>query len=386
MNSANNTPLVSIVIPYYNCAKYILETLDSIKSQTYTNYEIIIVNDGSNPSDTQFIENVLKTESKIKYIYQENQGVSAARNAGGHIAQGEFLLFLDADDVIKPTFLEKTLSAMLQNPNCKLAYTRVEFFEAQTGEWKLPAYTDFKNLLISNKIPATHALHKKVDFDAVGGFDEGLLTHEDWDYWIRLLKNGGDVIRLDEILFKYRKRNDNSSLINQLSANPDKNRRNWQAVCNKHQSLLLENNLGYVDLTTQNSELQNEKENLQQDIVNLNDDIASLKDRIGSLEQNNKNLAYQLSKNKQNQISIPALQSMGGGRDKLSYIYKTPSYKIIRGFRRLNWKLRGRPKKPHFNSLDDQQNFNEAFRILNSFAWNILSPIHILYKLFKRNK
>ncbi len=105
--SQSNLPFISVIIPYFNCEKYIAETLDSVKKQTYANIEIIVVNDGSSIMSTEYIENLLQDKTDIHYLYQSNQGVSSARNAGAKVAQGEFLLFLDADDKIEPSYLKK---------------------------------------------------------------------------------------------------------------------------------------------------------------------------------------------------------------------------------------------------------------------------------------
>lgn len=243
----HQTPLISIIIPYYNCKDYIEETLQSIENQTYSNYEIILVNDGSDEANTTFIEKLLETKPNVKYIYQENKGVSFARNNGGFQAKGEYILFLDADDLLHKTHLQKTVDILQSNPNCKLVYTKAKFFEAQTGEWELPPYQNFQNLLNSNIIYVT-ALHRYSDFITLNGFDENLSTHEDWDYWIRLLKDGGEVICLDEILFSYRKRNNDNSLTNHLINNPLELQKDWQKIYIKHSDVYIEHDLSFFNL------------------------------------------------------------------------------------------------------------------------------------------
>ena len=104
MTISQPNTLVSIVIPFYNCEKYISETLQSIGNQTYANIEIIVVNDGSQSSSTDYLKELLSDKKHIQYIYQENKGLSAARNAGGKVAKGEYLVFLDADDLIHPEY------------------------------------------------------------------------------------------------------------------------------------------------------------------------------------------------------------------------------------------------------------------------------------------
>lgn len=246
-------PLVSIIIPYYNCKEYITETLQSIELQTYLNIETIIINDGSDRQHTAFLEALVQTkkaqQKNIHYVYQTNKGVSSARNTGGRLACGDYILFLDADDKLHPEFIQKTLASFIHTPNCVLAYSKSEYFDAMTGECNLPLLTGLKSLLMGNRIPV-NSLHKMSDFIRLHGFDESLRTHGDWDYWIRLLKDGGAVNQLNEVLFYRRKRPDGSSLTDGLSKNTDANQRSWQAVYDKHKELFLQHNLGYADLVS----------------------------------------------------------------------------------------------------------------------------------------
>lgn len=242
----HSNPLISIIIPYYNCEQYIEETLASIEGQTYKNFEVILVNDGSKEDSTLFLKNLLKHKN-IHYLYQDNKGVSAARNLGATIAKGEFLLFVDADNKLHSHYLEKTHKTLLSNPKCKLVYTKAEFFEAKTGVWDIPTYTQFQDLLFSNKIDSL-ALIKKSDFELLNGFDETFNTHEDWDYWIRLLKDGGEVIFLDEVLYYYRKRLDKTSLTDMLIENPTINKKDWQKIYIKHSDIYIEHNLSFLEL------------------------------------------------------------------------------------------------------------------------------------------
>lgn len=245
--STNTSPLVSVVIPYYNCEKYIKEALTSVEGQYYRHFEIIVVNDGSTKDSTLFLENLLKNKPNTHYIHQKNQGPSATRNIGAKIARGEFLLFLDADNKIRPEYLQKTVPVLLSNPNCKLVYTKAELFEAQTGEWKIPPYVGFSDLLLGNKIDVL-ALIRKADFHRLGGFDENLKSHEDWEYWIRLLQDGGDVIRINEIMYYYRKRLDQTSITNQLLKDTNHERHSWQKVYIKHSDLYMKYQLSFFDL------------------------------------------------------------------------------------------------------------------------------------------
>ena len=116
----NNHPLVSIIVPIYNTAKYLPKCLDSILNQTYQNLEIILVDDGSTDDSGTIAKNYAKKDSRIKVIHQENAGQSSARNLGLKKSTGEYISFIDSDDTIAKTFVEKLLQPYLKNPNISL--------------------------------------------------------------------------------------------------------------------------------------------------------------------------------------------------------------------------------------------------------------------------
>ncbi|WP_165009115.1 glycosyltransferase family 2 protein [Neisseria yangbaofengii] len=243
----SGTPLVTVMIPYYNCGKYIAETLESVDSQHYPNLEIVVVDDGSNTTEATQLDNILKNYPHIHLIRQDNKGLSAARNAASRIAKGSYYLFLDADDLILPDYISECVAVLEGRPDCKLVYPQTEFFDAQTGLWKLPPYKNLKKLLEGNHIPAI-ALHRAEDFHRLGGFDENLKSHEDWDLWIRMLEYGGEAHQIDRILFRYRRRQDQSSLSNHLINQTEAVKASWQDVYIKHGCLFNKHGLGYYDL------------------------------------------------------------------------------------------------------------------------------------------
>ncbi len=119
-------PTVSIVIPAYNVAPYIGETLDSVFAQTFGDFEVIVINDGS--PDSEDLERALaRFIDRINYIKQENRGASAARNAGLHAARGEFIAFLDADDLWLPNYLDEQIK-FIRGRNCDLVCADAEVF------------------------------------------------------------------------------------------------------------------------------------------------------------------------------------------------------------------------------------------------------------------
>jgi len=195
-------PKVSIVIPCYNHGKFIKDCVFSVLEQTYDNFEIIIVNDGSTDI---FTNNLLRNhfEPKIRVIHTANQGLALARNTGIRDARGEYILPLDADDKIGTTYLEKAVSLLDKAPNLGIVYCYAELFGDRSGKFNLPAFSA-KNILLDNMIFCS-AFFRKTDWEYVGGYNKNMrYGWEDWDFWLSILELNRDVIRIPEVLFFYR--------------------------------------------------------------------------------------------------------------------------------------------------------------------------------------
>lgn len=189
------TPEVSVVIPAYKVAPFIKETLDSVLAQTFTDYEIIIINDGS--PDTPELESVLGPYfSKINYLKQENKGAGAARNAGLQVARGRYVAFLDGDDVWYPSFLVKQLELIKSNGGYDLVYANALLFG--NSPWAGKTYMDrdpsngpatFEALIGERCLVITSGvLARRQPIMEVGLFDEGLRNSQDFDLWVRIAK------------------------------------------------------------------------------------------------------------------------------------------------------------------------------------------------------
>jgi glycosyltransferase involved in cell wall biosynthesis len=197
--------LVSIVIPVYNGEAYIEECLDSIFRQTVSNYEIIIVDDGSTDSSVQKVLNI--NSDKICLIKQSNGGSAAARNNGIKNANGKWIAFLDADDLWMPEKLEKQLSAI---KNSSWAYTDSfflgEIYPKNTKTSDLAKFhtgSILEELVISNFIGTSTVLLERKLFEEVGYFDTSLRALQDWDLWLRVAKKH-EIALVDEPLGYYR--------------------------------------------------------------------------------------------------------------------------------------------------------------------------------------
>lgn len=195
--------LISIVVPCYNQAQYLEECIQSVFNQTYQNWECIIVNDGSPDNTGEVALSLCAKDSRIRYLKKENGGLSSARNAGIQIAEGEFILPLDADDKIGDVYLEKSIEAFSHDSEINLVYCAAKKFGTQNQLWDLSDYS-YKELLINNMIFCS-AVYRKSDWEIVGGYDENLKSgFEDWAFWLKILHEESIVFKIPEVLFFYR--------------------------------------------------------------------------------------------------------------------------------------------------------------------------------------
>lgn len=194
---------VSIIVPCYNQAQYLDEALQSVLGQTYTNWECIIINDGS-PDDTEEIaKKWVEIDSRFIYVKQENGGLSSARNTGIENAIGAFILPLDADDKIANNYIENAVKSFDEDASLKVVYCKAEKFGDKMGLWDLPEFS-IHDLAHYNMIFCS-AFFRKKDWELVGGYDVNMIYGlEDWEFWIAILKNGGNVKCLEEVGFYYR--------------------------------------------------------------------------------------------------------------------------------------------------------------------------------------
>jgi len=196
---------VSIIIPCYNQENFVADAIDSALKQTYPNIEIVCYNDGSSDNSAKVINEYAQKFNNIIFIdNKENKGVVYGRNNAINSSSGEYILPLDADDKIEPTYVEKAVKVLNENPKIGIVYCKARLFGNKTGEWKLPEY-DKKEIVYRNCIFCS-ALFRKTDFEKVGGYKEYMNKGlEDWDLWLSFIENDYEVFRIDEILFNYRK-------------------------------------------------------------------------------------------------------------------------------------------------------------------------------------
>lgn len=183
-------PKVSVIIPAYNAMTFLPETLASVLNQTFTDFEVIIVNDGSTDSIVEWLTQL--TEPRIKLISQENQGLSKTRNAGIAQAQGEYIAFIDADDLWQPTKLEKQVQCLDSKSDAGLVYTWTAYIDENGKSIYQPLMSNAEGWVLEKVIendPMTNgssAMVRRSCLDLVGGFDPEMGSASDRDMWIRL--------------------------------------------------------------------------------------------------------------------------------------------------------------------------------------------------------
>ncbi|NJO77993.1 MAG: glycosyltransferase family 2 protein [Cyanobacteria bacterium RM1_2_2] len=221
---------VTVVIPAYNAASYLAETLASVFSQTFTDFEVLIIDDGSTDNTAEIAHFYTQQEQRAQYFLQANQGVSASRNQGIELAKGELIAFLDADDQWLPNKLEAHVKHFDASPHLGISFARVEFMSSEgqpTGvlsRSKLRAI-ELKDLYYENLIVTpSNAVIRRAAFEQVGGFnqDRDLMGMEDAELFIRLICQGWNVEGIDQVLTRYRTAEAG------VSSNLDRMERHWE--------------------------------------------------------------------------------------------------------------------------------------------------------------
>lgn len=196
-------PLVSVLMPAYAQAEYVAEALDSLLVQTYADWEVAVVDDGSPDNVADIVAPYVAKDSRVRFYHTENHGLSGTRNFAARNTSGKYIVALDADDVLAPQYLERCVAALEKDSCVKVAYTDWQFFGASRKTPRL-RYKGYRSLLINNDIYCT-AMYRREDYDRVGGYDEKI-PHgfEDWELWLRILDENAVVAFIPERLFRYR--------------------------------------------------------------------------------------------------------------------------------------------------------------------------------------
>lgn len=202
--AANGKSLVSIIIPAFNYAEYISETIKSVQAQTYAEWECLIVDDGSTDETARIVAEFARADSRIQYIYQKNQGLAATRNNGIKLAKGDYIQFLDADDLLEKNKLRTHTTFLDENPQIDICYGDSFYFPndepaerwfclTEKGSRWLPEIQSGEDALksfIKINIPVNAPLIRRDVTGKVGLFDVNLECFADWDFWFRCAAAG----------------------------------------------------------------------------------------------------------------------------------------------------------------------------------------------------
>lgn len=257
-------PLISIIMPAYNVERFIERTIQSIIAQTYTNWELIIIDDGSTDATREKISPFLKMDSRIIYFYQENGKQGKARNTGIEKAKSEIIAFMDADDILIPEMLNEQYT-LLNSSHADLVFSSIIYVDEHLNDLKLPHSFPYKEisgikgaeilLKEGNPMPIITVVALKKSIMDAGCFNVSceLQFAEEYSLWIRMLLNGCKFVRNDKNVALYVMHPNQSSkladkkslqvleMIHELPSPPD-----FQDIKNKYSSIWIRRNLTYL--------------------------------------------------------------------------------------------------------------------------------------------
>ena len=196
------SPLISVIVPCYNYGLFLAEALDSVGKQTWANWECIVVDDGSTDDTARICKGFVDLDERFRYVYQQHEGVAAARNTGLKICQGDLVQFLDADDMLEPTKFERQLAVFSAHPEADIVYGDAHFFHTckpgvfypgRNGQASKTASLKcsgtgaemVRRFCINNFVDTGAPLIRRRVVERVGAFVTSYKTYEDWHYWFR---------------------------------------------------------------------------------------------------------------------------------------------------------------------------------------------------------
>lgn len=242
-------PKLSVIIPCFNSEATLNATLESVFKQSLSDWEAIIVNDGSLDNLGSIAKQWVEKDNRFKYFEKENGGLGSARNYGIKKAKGRFILPLDSDNKVRPLFAETAIDSFLVNQDVGVVYGNAMYFGEKEGIWTMGNFNKYR-LMVNNYIDAC-ALIKKSVFDDVGLYDEHLpyQGHEDWEFWLRVINSKYKFLYIDMIAFNYRV--EKQSMIN--SFDKDMMTKNTDYIKRKHFQLYIDT---FSELLTENNNLK----------------------------------------------------------------------------------------------------------------------------------
>lgn len=206
-------PTISVIIPTYNYGMFLRDAVRSVQEQTFRDWECLVVDDGSTDDTKQIVDAISASDPRVRYFYQKNKGLSAARNTGIRESTGDFLQFLDSDDLIEQSKLELQVEYFMSHPDVDIVYGDARYFaterpferlyskEGKNRAWMSKASGKgveiLRHLIQCNIMVVSSPLIRRKVIETCGLFDESLKASEDWDYWIRCALNDINFVYLD---------------------------------------------------------------------------------------------------------------------------------------------------------------------------------------------
>lgn len=234
-----NRPVFSIIVPVYNAAKTIAATVHSVLAQSFTDFELILIDDGSRDQSLSIMTNLAAQDDRIKSVSWPNKGVSATRNFGVELSRGELVAFLDADDLWHADKLARHYQLHAQDNDVGASYARIAFIEpdsidstsARTYSSIIGRTLTVSDLLGENPVcTMSNLVVRRAHFETVGAFRESMSFAEDQEWLVRAVSAGCDITGIDEILVGYRLSQDG------LSVDLDSMYAGWLTLAHEYES------------------------------------------------------------------------------------------------------------------------------------------------------
>jgi len=210
-------PAVSVIMPGYNVEPYIGVAIESVLAQTFTDWELIVIDDGSTDRTSAIAEAFTREDPRLRLVRQENRGISAARNHGLRVSTAPFIAILDSDDLWAPTFLATQMAVFDANPDVDVVTGNAWFLGGKfDGHPARPTpdtrpNPDLLTILSDEMSMFIMSVFRRRVYDTIGGFDETMRCNEDYDFWLRAATAGFRFVRNDQPLGHYRRRDDSLS-------------------------------------------------------------------------------------------------------------------------------------------------------------------------------
>ncbi|MDO8507146.1 MAG: glycosyltransferase [bacterium] len=219
---------VSIVMPTYNYGPFIDEAIASVLNQAYKNFELIIVDDGSTDNTEEVLKKYTKNKQIKLYKNQENKGVCYSKIKGANLAKGEYLMFMDSDDILDKKYLITCIDAFKKKPNIDIVYTSMKLFGDSNIIQKSTTFSP--GLLFLYNYIGGASVMKREAYDISGGIDISMEdTPEDWDLWLSMAETGSRGFYIDNPLHLYRKHKGSRDNVTH-----NNNRKRWKKIQKKH--------------------------------------------------------------------------------------------------------------------------------------------------------